>query len=237
MTATDFLSSLPDETIRVGRHRLWALAGFVFFLALGIFLAWMTWLAAHDLKNLRALNLLLLAPFGASLFLWLSWLMIVRLQSGYGTCISPTGITVPGPTYKAKIIYWDDIEAIFAFKIRFNSYTGIRLRNCSRLIAQYSEAEVKILLRRYKWVGMADRISAPMSVVQTDMKKILNATRAYTDLAALFAGLRNAYGCEVYLAAIDRDRSAEDFATYLEGFRQRYSKRVAQPTAEATSYA
>jgi hypothetical protein len=237
MTAAALLPSASDDTIRVGRHRLWALAGFVFFLALGIFFVWMIWLTAHDPKKPQALGLLLLSPFGALLLLWLSWLMVLRLQSGYGTCINSIGITIPGPTYKAKIVFWDDIEAIFAFKIRFNNYTGFRLRDCSRLIAQYSEAEIKILLRRYKWIGLADRVSAPITIVQTDMGKILNANKAYSDLASLLAGLRKAYGCEVYLAAIDRDRNAEDFATYLEGFRQRYSTRVAQSPAEAASHA
>jgi len=62
-----------------------------------------------------------------------------------------------------------------------------------------------------------------MSMIQKDMDKIVASTGNWDDLSAYFAGQRQAYGCDILIPAIDRDRDADDFANFLKDMRRKYA--------------
>jgi hypothetical protein len=55
----------------------------------------------------------------------------------------------------------------------------------------------------------------------SDLNKLLEGSEAVRDLVSLLAFNRQKYGGEILITAFQRDRRAEDFATFLDGWRAR----------------
>jgi hypothetical protein len=210
-------STAQADEVLVGSHRALmslVLVGCLLFVALG------AWMIVYHWDDPRAW---IAGPLSVLVFGWFAWLSVLRMLSGYRTTINSKGITFAGPTFKPKLIPWDDIDAITVIKPAVNAYTGIRLKNYTPLISQFSEQEAKILLRRSSWMGRLTSAVAPIALVRSGMKEAIAATGSFPGLQAYFEGQRKAYGCDVLFAAVDRDRNAADFATYLEKLRAKYA--------------
>ncbi len=223
-TASDQLS-ITSGSIRVGRHLLWSSA--MLFFGLGLAALGASALTHFGYRLDLAIAGILLILFGP----WIALIMALRIGSGYSTDVSPEGLTIPGPTFNPKLIRWDDIEAIVEVRVRFSDYTGIRLRSYEYLLSQYTPRETRILLCRSRLQGVALRAVAPMSIVQKDMGKLIASSKRFGSLASYFVGQRQAYGCDILIPAIDRDRSAQKFAEFLNGFRQRYTNKPSEVVA------
>jgi hypothetical protein len=205
---------VPSDGLHIKPHRAWLVL--LLLMSIGM-MALGFWLLFHWRGNP---NVLWASPLCIGLFGWLAQLMILRLVRHWGTTITPEGIFIPGPTFLPKLVRWNDIEGFSAFKIRNNSFTGMQIKDCTDLIRQYSPREVHQMMRRQKILG---RVSLAIAANQLSVPEREQASSDVADMASYFAGQRRTYGCEIMFAYVDRDRSAEEFATFLEGLRERYA--------------
>ena len=209
--------TIPDESIHVSRHRILLSLSLLLFLGLGAFGAWI-FLRALSGATLKGL---LLGPICAMPAAWFAWMVAQRLLSGAGTVIGPVGLTVARPLMsKSVLVPWGDIDAITAFWSGAVGLNGIRLKSTPRLIAQFSPEEAARVLGHARVIGAGVAMTGQRS---EEARRALEASSDTGSLAALFAKRRAAYGAEIVLTPIDRDRNAEDFAEYLEGFRKKYT--------------
>ena len=138
----------------------------------------------------------------SALFIWVVQLGVRKIIHGWAMTIDGDGFTIPGPAFRSKRIRWDDVEKIGAFYVGRTHFTGIRLEDTARLVAQYSPEETRIILRREAvFRYFSPRVPRPKN------------------MADYFANRKVVYGYDILLAGAERDRGAEEFAQYLEGFR------------------
>lgn len=207
------------------RRRVWVawFAGSV--LGLGLF-AWI----ARDADGIidRATGVFGLIFFGAfaalSLLRWLG-------ARNHGFVVSRSGLSLesiasihaPMPLGRRVLIPWDHVDRIGVAEIEGQEYTTLRLHKYDAILAQINPAES----RRQMWLWRTWRtisyVTAGLATLRlTDPSKFfehLSGSGKVHTPSDLLTFTREKYGAEIFIGSVERDRSAQDFADYLERWR------------------
>jgi hypothetical protein len=171
---------------------------------------------------------IVIGPLGIAFFGWAAVVGIRRTANPWSMSISPAGFTIPSATYESKWIRWSDVESIGVFKVGRQKLVGVRLTTYANLVPQYSPEEVRIALRRARVLRGFTQVSAPLappvsSISPADVDAALTATAKASDIAGMFANHRAAYGYDIVLGWVERDRGADAFAAYLQEHRRKFA--------------
>ena len=86
------------------------------------------------------------------------------------------------------------------------------------------------MIGRNKWIRIGGALVRPayVGVSQEDIQRSNISLGEAKALSDIFANRRAAFGYDILLGRLDRDRSAADFAFYLDDFRHRYAPNLLQ---------
>lgn len=162
------------------------------------------------------------------------WVWWKYAKGTYQTTVSAAGLRVGD---ESPTIPWSDIQGFATHDMgNHQVFTTVQLSNYASWISQLTPAQVTRTMRTYKLGNAAVPVVSVMALATmrgigdiatvkdvSDLNKLLDGSGAVRDLVSLLAFNRQKYGGEILITPFQRDRSAEDFAVFLEGWRARHS--------------
>lgn len=171
------------------------------------------------------------------------WVWWKYSKGTYQTTVSCAGLQVGD---ESPTIPWRDIEGFGTHDMgHYQVYTTVRLTNYASWISQLTPAQARRTMRAFK-LGKAAvpvvsvlalatlRSPADIDTVKevSDLNELFEGSDSVRDLVSLLAFNRHKYAGEILITAFQRDRSAQDFATFLEGWKARNQELTEQGGGE-----
>ena len=206
---------MERHEIRPGAWRFVLLVlGLIAFVALGV------WLVMSGGILATAVGILALVFFGG-----FGGYALYRMSKGQGRiAILPSGveITMFGP--EPRVIPWNDIEDIGVLKSRDLEWTTIRLSSYRSVLDGLTDEEARTAVRYFQSLKLMSYATMAVGVVHfadvSDLAYAVSGSKHVRSVAALLRHSREKYGAEFLLPWNMRDRSAQEFADYLERRRR-----------------
>ena len=153
----------------------------------------------------------------------LYWVFSRKKASGK-LVILPEGLQICASGLVDRVIPWKDIEGFGVVVISRQEFTTIRLSSYAAILENLTDDEAKRAVKFFRGLRMVGYATTIMQVADfgdaSDLAKWLSGSSAVKSVAAILQHSREKFGGEFFLGAMMRDRSARDFATYLEELRQ-----------------
>jgi hypothetical protein len=160
------------------------------------------------------------------------WVWWKYSKGTYQTTVSSAGLQVGDET---PTIPWSDIQGFGTHDMGNRQvFTTVQLGDYASWISQLTPGQARRTMRTFKLanatlpVAIAIEVAtfrgpADLGIVKDayDAAQLMDGSEAVRDLISLLAFNRQKYGGEILISAFHRDRSAEDFAKFLEGWRSR----------------
>jgi hypothetical protein len=138
--------------------------------------------------------------------------------------ILPTGIEIGIPGVNPRVLPWNDIEAFGINKIANQEFTTIKLKSYQAWLSGISQKEAAAAVRFFRSMEMIGQTTARIAVANDDdpraMRQMLKGSEEVRSLIDILAYNRAKFGAEFQLGWNMRDRSAKEFAEFLEQCRR-----------------
>lgn len=179
--------------------------------------------AASDEIATRAGGLLAILFFGG-----FGSYALYRMGRGQGSvALSPAGLEIALFSARPVVIPWSDVEAIGVLKVADQEFTTVRLKHYQSLLAGLTTAEENAFLRGFAALRYVGYATAAVAVANEDEPDDVLESLAGTEKSRGLAGhlvlARAKYGAELLLPWNMRDRGAQAFADFLEGWRRTHT--------------
>jgi len=138
--------------------------------------------------------------------------------------ILPTGIEIGIPGVNPRVLPWSDIEAFGVNKIANQEFTTIKLKSYQAWLSGISQEEAAAAIRFFRSIELLGQTTARIAVANDDnpraMRQMLEGSEEVRSLIDILAHNRAKFGAEFQLGWNMRDRSAKEFAEFLEQCRR-----------------
>ncbi|CAN5587448.1 hypothetical protein BH20ACI4_BH20ACI4_18060 [soil metagenome] len=138
--------------------------------------------------------------------------------------ILPTGIEIGIPGVNPRVLPWSDIEAFGINKIANQEFTTIKLKSYQAWLSGISQEEATAAVRFFRSLEMLGQTTAKIAVANDEhpgaIRQMLDGSEEVKSLIDILAHNRAKFGAEFQLGWNMRDRSAKEFAEFLEQCRR-----------------
>jgi hypothetical protein len=140
--------------------------------------------------------------------------------------ILPTGLEISmfGPV--PRVIPWTDIDAIGVLQIAKQEFTTIRLRSYRALVDALTDEEARRAVKLFGRLQMLSYATIAVGAANledvSDLAHFASGSAKVKSVIAILQQARSKYGAELLLGWNMRDRSAGEFAEYLEEHRRKH---------------
>jgi len=138
--------------------------------------------------------------------------------------ILPTGVEIGIPGVNPRVLPWNDIEAFGVNKIANQEFTTIKLKSYQAWLSGISQEEAAAAIRFFRSMELLGQTTARIAVANDDnpraMRQMLEGSEEVRSLIDILAHNRAKFGAEFQLGWNMRDRSAKEFAEFLEQCRR-----------------
>ena len=138
--------------------------------------------------------------------------------------ILPTGIEIGIPGVNPRVLPWNDIEAFGVNKIANQQFTTIKLKSYQTWLSGISQEEAAAAVRFFRSMELLGETTAKIAVANDNdpraIRQMLEGTEEVRSLIDILAYNRTKFGAEFQLGWNMRDRSAKEFAEFLEQCRR-----------------
>jgi hypothetical protein len=195
--------------------------GSVAFVLAGVWL-----LIVNDDVTMKLAGLLSIAFFGLAGVMGARQLLAAREGGGALIRVRPDGLELPvlGSAGAVGVLPWEDIGSFGVIKVGGIDHTAIRLLRYERFLEGITDADATSTLALYGRMQKAARFGRfPLAALQlsqlddpSETVRSLGRFGPVADLGGLLSQFRKTYGAEFLLPWHMLDRSAAEFAIYLE---------------------
>jgi hypothetical protein len=133
--------------------------------------------------------------------------------------ILPTGIEIGIPGVNPRVLPWSDIESFGVNKIANQEFTTIKLKSYQAWLSGISQEEAAAAVRFFRSLGLFGQMTAEIAQAKA-LRQMLEGSEEVRTLIDILAYNRTEFGGEFQLGWNMRDRSAREFAEFLEQCRQ-----------------
>ena len=123
-----------------------------------------------------------------------------------------------------RVLPWSDIEAFGVNKIANLEFTTIRLKNYQTWLSGISQEEAAAAVRFSRSMDLLGQTTTEIAAANDDdpraMRQMLEGSEEVKSLIDILAYNRAKFGAEFQLGWNMRDRSAQEFAEFLEQCRR-----------------
>jgi hypothetical protein len=216
--AADIPAEMDRHEIRPAAWRFVLLVlGLIAFVSLGV---WLVMSGGLFVIVIGVLTVVFFGGFGAY--------AVYRMSQGRGRIAilrSGVEITLFGST--PRLIPWSDIEAVGVLTVRDQEFTTIRLNRYRALVETLTDDEARLALREFQAMRLMSYATMAAGVAHladvSDLATFVSGSEHVKSVVAMLRHARDTYGAEVLLPWNLRDRSAREFADYLEQCRRQGS--------------
>ena len=138
--------------------------------------------------------------------------------------ILPTEIVIGIPGVNPRVLPWSDIEAFGINKIANQEFTTIKLKSYQAWLSGISQEEAAAAVRFFRSLEMLGQATAKIPVANDEhpgaMRQMLQGSEEVKSLIDILTYNRTKFGAEFQLGWNMRDRSAQEFAEFLEQCRR-----------------
>lgn len=133
--------------------------------------------------------------------------------------VSRTGLEIYLPGVGWRLVPWSDVEWIGVVQFAGQEFTAVRLRDYEALLASLTPEQSRAAARSFAVLGLFVQASA-LLLRAPQLLRLLRGSEAVKDLRDVLAFGRAQFGAELLFGWAQRDRSAAEFAAFLERFRR-----------------
>jgi hypothetical protein len=173
----------------------------------------------------KAIGLLSIVFFGG----FCGYALYARSRGQGKIAILPTGIEIGIPGVNPRLLPWSDIEAFGVHRIGNQEFTTIKLKGYQAWLSGISQEEAAAALRFLRSMGLLLDSTARVAIAKGDnageMQQMLEGSEEVRSLRDMLAYSRAKFGAEFLLGWAMRDRSAQEFADFLEQCRLEQCRR------------
>jgi hypothetical protein len=138
--------------------------------------------------------------------------------------VLPNGVEIGIPGVNPRVLPWSDIEAFGVNKIANQEFTTIKLKSYQAWLTGISQEEAAAAVRFFRSLGLLGLTTAKIAVANDDdpraLRQMLEGSEEVRSLIDILAYNRIQFGAEFQLGWNMRDRSAQEFAEFLEQCRR-----------------
>lgn len=192
--------------------------GILAFVAFGVFMI----LAGEEVTE-QAMGCLAIIFFGG----FGSYALYLMSRGQGKLAVVPAGVEVGIPGVMPRVLPWNDIDAFGVNTIENQEFTTITLKNPHGWLAGISPQEAAAAVGFFRKMGLMGQATVEVALASeedkeeyAELQKLAASSKEVKTLLDILAYNREKFGAEFLLGWNLRDRSAKDFAAFLEQQRQ-----------------